>query len=238
MQFVEATGLSVRSAVWVLTRRGTPLRFQLFCMVHIGSQGFYDEVAARVGGCDMIVAEGYGPSRRRFARLRLGLYRVLRRAGDTGLVHQHLDYAAFGVPVLWPDLDDAPPQDAVARVERSWGGRLLFLGFLLLLPLRMFVVPVLGGRRFLRGSLGLDVEDTTVLGGGGGGHLTAMLLDDRDDLLVAALSRLHEERAAEPLDVAVVYGAAHMPAVVRRLNAAYGYRPTAGEWLTVHGTRL
>jgi hypothetical protein len=35
------------------------------------------------------------------------------------------------------------------------------------------------------------------------------------------------------MDVAVVYGAKHMPAVARYLLAAYGYRPRDAEWLTV-----
>ncbi|MDX6315248.1 MAG: hypothetical protein QOF44_4712 [Streptomyces sp.] len=236
MQFVESTGLSVRSAVWVLQRRETALRFHLFCMVHVGSQSFYDEVAERLGSCDVIVAEGYGQSRRRFVRLRLGLHRLVQRAGKHELVYQHVDYASFGVPVIWPDLDEPEPRDAVARAERPLRSQVLFLGFLLLLPVRAFGVLLLGGRRFLTRSLSLNVEDTTVFTGGG--HVSAMVLDDRDDLLVAALSRLHDTRAAERVDVAVVYGAAHMPAVVRHLNAAYGYRPTGGEWLTVHGVRV
>jgi hypothetical protein len=31
----------------------------------------------------------------------------------------------------------------------------------------------------------------------------------------------------------VVYGAGHVPAVVRALLARYGYRPRSAEWLTV-----
>jgi hypothetical protein len=58
VQFVEATGLSVRSAVWVLQRGETPLRFHLFCMLHFGSQAYYDEITARLRDCDVVVAEG------------------------------------------------------------------------------------------------------------------------------------------------------------------------------------
>jgi hypothetical protein len=41
-------------------------------------------------------------------------------------------------------------------------------------------------------------------------------------------------RAAEPIVVGVVYGAGHMPAVVRAL-AACGFKPRNAEWLTAFG---
>jgi hypothetical protein len=94
----------------------------------------------------------------------------------------------------------------------------------------------MGGRRFVARSVSLNIEDN--MDWLSDSHFDALVLGDRDALLVAALSRLHEERAGEPIDIAVVYGAAHMPGVVRGLNTVYGYRPTAGDWLTVHGLRF
>lgn len=236
MQFVEATGLSVRSAVWILQRHETPLRFHLFCMLHFGSQAYYDEVRARIGRCDMVVAEGFGESRRRFDRLRLGFYGLMHRARSSELVHQHIGYDSLGVPVLWPDTHDPEPEDAVSRVRRPLTAYLKFGLFLLTLPVGVFVLLLMGGQRFVARSVSLNVEDN--MRSLGDGDFAALVLDDRDDLLLAALRRLHEERAAEPIDVAVVYGAAHMPAVVRGLNATYGYRPAGGEWLTVHGLKF
>ena len=61
-----------------------------------------------------------------------------------------------------------------------------------------------------------------------------LLIDDRDALLVRALETIHQQRSQEPIRVAVVYGAGHMPAVVRSL-ARYGYRASSAEWLTVFG---
>ena len=49
-----------------------------------------------------------------------------------------------------------------------------------------------------------------------------------------ALDTIHQQRSQEPISVAVVYGAGHMPAVVRSL-ARYGYRASSAEWLTVFG---
>ena len=60
MQIVEVTDFGVRSAVLRLTRRDTPLRFEIFPMVHVGEAAFYDAVTERLRRCDLIVAEGIG----------------------------------------------------------------------------------------------------------------------------------------------------------------------------------
>jgi pheromone shutdown protein TraB len=65
------------------------------------------------------------------------------------------------------------------------------------------------------------------------GELVELIVDHRDALLIDALVSIHEARSTEPIAVAVVYGAGHMPAVVRALLARYGYRPRAADWLTV-----
>ncbi|MEU4678315.1 hypothetical protein [Micromonospora sp. NPDC023737] len=47
------------------------------------------------------------------------------------------------------------------------------------------------------------------------------------------LAALVRTRAAEPIGVAIVYGAGHAPAILRGLSDRHGYRPRTGEWLTV-----
>jgi hypothetical protein len=63
--------------------------------------------------------------------------------------------------------------------------------------------------------------------------LQKWMVDDRDRDLLAVLADIHESHADEQLDVAVVYGAAHMPAVLNGLRERFGYRTQRGaEWLT------
>jgi hypothetical protein len=64
-------------------------------------------------------------------------------------------------------------------------------------------------------------------------ELEAAFGGERDERLLTALCRLHEERSGESIEVAVVYGAAHVPAVVRGSRNRYGYRPHGAAWLTV-----
>jgi hypothetical protein len=42
---------------------------------------------------------------------------------------------------------------------------------------------------------------------------------------------IHDEHAAEAIDVAVVYGAGHVPAIVRGPRSRYGYIACGGAWL-------
>ena len=94
---------------------------------------------------------------------------------------------------------------------------------------------VFGSREFLARCLGSQEDLPTreeELGYGRVDALTDLLVDDRDALLTRALDAIHQQRSKEPISVAVVYGAGHMPAVVRYL-ARYGYRASSAEWLTV-----
>jgi pheromone shutdown protein TraB len=96
---------------------------------------------------------------------------------------------------------------------------------------------VFGSRELLVRRLGSQEDLPTreqELGYGRFDALQELLVDDRDVLLVEALEAIHQQRFQEPISVAVVYGAGHMPAVVRYL-ARYGYRASSAEWLTVLG---
>lgn len=48
-----------------------------------------------------------------------------------------------------------------------------------------------------------------------------------------ALDKIHRERHTEPIDVAIVYGAAHVNPAITYLITAHGYRVADAEWLTV-----
>jgi hypothetical protein len=48
-----------------------------------------------------------------------------------------------------------------------------------------------------------------------------------------ALASIYKERHHGEIDVAVVYGAGHMPVIAHAMQRRYGYRPRTAEWLTV-----
>lgn len=230
MQLIEVSSFAMRSAVVRLRRSGTPLEFVLFPMIHLATPAFYAEFMARLGRCQLIVVEGVGKTA--VVQALTLVCRVSGRAGRWGLVTQRLALADLGVPVLCPDM-------SADQFRRGWRRLpvVVKLSMFILVPVYAVGVLVFGSRRFLADRIGstedLPTRDEELAADGRFDKLAELLLDDRDALLVQALEAIHEQRSQEPISVAVVYGAAHMPAVARALAARYGYRPVGAEWVTV-----
>ncbi|WP_433796455.1 hypothetical protein [Actinoplanes sp. CA-252034] len=233
MQIIEVTEFGVRSAVIRLRRRDSALQFVLYPMIHVAKPAFYTAVTARLKRADVVVVEGVGGGRRKRSVVAGALtlsYTVLRFNRRAKLVPQDIDYAALGVPVLRPD---------VSLEEFTVGWRRVPLSHRLVvwcvLPF-VVVTRLFGGTRMIwtRSMEQNDLpstaeEDRADLSP----RLEAAFGGERDDRLLSVLCRLHEDRSGESIEVAVVYGAAHMPAIVHGLTKRYGYRPRSAEWLTV-----
>jgi hypothetical protein len=229
VQIIEVTGYAVRSAVITMRRTGTPLEFVIFPMVHVASPAFYSQVRLRLRQCDLIVLEGIRGKSAGVGALTLA-YRFTPRRRRNGLVEQRDDnLLPDGVPVINPDVTAA---EAIADLKAvSWWTYPLLL---CLAPLMGLVFMLRGPRAFLDD--GMEVEDlpsTLRAELEGDDPVEHAMLDRRDRELVDALSEIHKERCREPIRVAVVYGAGHVPAVVSGLMDRHGYRPRAAEWLIV-----
>jgi hypothetical protein len=229
VQLVEVSLIGIRSAVITLRRDQTPLRFVLFPMVHLGAPAFYREVEARLAQCQLIVAEGVAGRSLLASTLTLA-YRLPARGRRGGLVVQQIKGPA-GTAVIQPDVTAAEFKSGMREVPL----RQRVLVYCLVPPVAV-AFWLLGPRRvFARYLRSLDdlpsAQDLWIRERAG--DLVEQLVDRRDAKLVEALATIHDERQDEQLDVAVVYGAEHMAAVVHQLAARYGYRPRSAEWLTV-----
>jgi hypothetical protein len=255
MQIIEVTDLAVRSAALRLARRDAPLRFEIFPMVHIAEPQFYAAVAQRLRRTDLIVAEGVGrpedpspvdptlhwpgleledlpPERPRgpgwgaMSAMAAG-YRLAARFDRLGLVEQDIDYESSGAPVLYPDLTE---KEFVAgwRQVPAWQRALVLVAG----PLVGLDRAAFGSRRSLAAELELndtDVHDPPP----GAEELLGLIGAKRDRLLMTALDAVHEVHSGDPLTVAVVYGALHVPAIIHGLRSRHGYFVRDAEWLTV-----
>jgi hypothetical protein len=232
MQIIEFTDFGVRSAVIRLRRRGTPMQFVLYPMIHMAQPGFYAAVTRRLRQADVIVAEGVGAGARPsvLSNALTMSYSILRFNRRVGLVEQDIDYNAIGVPVVEPDVTE----DEFAHGWRRMPAvhRMLFW---LVLP-GVLLVRMFGGTRMVwtravevndMASVQDEALDDRYPGFG------EALLGERDQRLLDALFRLHDERKDQKIEVAVVYGAGHVPAVVHGLAVRHGYRPAAADWLTI-----
>lgn len=202
-------------------------------MIHLATPAFYEEVADRLGRCQLIVAEGgTGLGRTAAGQALTMVYRLSGLARRWGLVTQRLSLQRVGVPVVLPDMD-------AEQFRRGWRRLPLLVqaSLLVLMPVYAIGLLVFGSRRFLARQLGslenLPTLDEELATDGPYAAMDQLLLDDRDALLVAALDAIHQQRSQEPISVAVVYGAEHLRAVVRALSARHGYRAVGAEWVTV-----
>jgi hypothetical protein len=233
VQIIEVTDLGVRSAVIRLRRRETALQFVLYPMIHMAKPAFYAAVTTRLKRADVVVAEGVGGGRGKRSVLVGALtlsYTVLRFNRRAKLVEQDIDYRALGVPVVRPD---------VSVEEFAAGWRQVPLAHRLMMWCVLpFVVMgrLFGGTRMIwsrsmeQNDLPSPEEEDLA---DWSPKLEAAFGGERDDRLLAVLCRLHEERSTEAIEVAVVYGAGHVSAVVHGLMNRYGYRPRSADWLTI-----
>ncbi|WP_406132251.1 hypothetical protein [Streptomyces sp. NBC_00989] len=229
MQIIEVTGYAVRSAVITMRRKGSPLEFVIFPMVHVASPTFYSQVRLRLRECDLVVLEGIRGRSAGVSALTLA-YRFAPRRRRNGLQEQREDLLLpEGVPVVNPDVTAAEAMADLRTLPR-WMYLLLMVGA----PVMGLVFALRGPRAFL--DVDGEIEDLP-------STLRAEMLADspvehamtdrRDRRLLDALGEIEAEHGDERFRVAVVYGAAHVPAIVSGLWDRYGYRPREAEWLTV-----
>jgi hypothetical protein len=226
MDIIDVSDLGVRTAVVQLRRKGTPCRFTLYPMIHVGEPSFYQAVRARLARHDLIVDEGIiGPSR--MAELLTSVYRSDPLRTRLGLQVQPRDLCDVGVPVVRPDMTGPEFEDrcrGIGLPERA----LLYTA----VPAYGVFVRLFLTRAMLAQELQLDC-DTLAIREPTGLRIEEIITDERDALLCAEADRIHTGRCEEDIDVAVVWGAAHVAPLVAYLRMRYGYVPRDAEWLLV-----
>jgi hypothetical protein len=229
MQLIEVSMTGIRSAAITLKAPDTAMRIILFPMLHLGSAGYYRSVTTRLADCDLIVAEGIA-GRSATARALTLAYRLPAHNRRLALTVQSIDYARLGIPVVRPDI-------TARQFRERWRSVPLLhrLAIWCLVPLFGLSFALLGTRRTLSRHLGtedlpdpVEAQARQLLP-----QLHELIIDHRDALLTDCLASIHEARRGEDIDVAVVYGAGHLPAVTHELFRRFGYRPRTAEWLTV-----
>jgi len=222
VQIVEATDGWVRVAELRLRRRGAPLEFVLYPMIHIGDPAFYTEVRRRLEAVDLIVAEGVGDSPTVSGLT--SAYRDLGEDPESGLVVQD-DVFPPGVPLLCPDSSGAEFDARWATVpllQRGavWAGLGVLRG----------AHRVLGARWMLRRYGDESMDDlpmTEVVVDDLLDDVERVVLRERDARLLEALGTIVEERSADDVTVAVVFP---QPSAGRCPQAPSTCAPSSAAW--------
>jgi hypothetical protein len=226
VDIIDVSGMGVRSAVVQLRRKGTPCRFTIYPMIHVGEPSFYLAVRARLARHDLIVEEGIsGPTRA--GELLTSVYRSETLQLRLGLQVQPRNLCDVGVPVVRPDMTGPEFEERWRRIglpERAlWYAATPAFG----LYTRLFMSRAMLARELQLDCDTLAIEEPTEL------ELMKIITDERDALLCAEAGRIHTGRCEEDIDVAVVWGAAHVAPLVAYLRMRYGYVPRDAEWLLV-----
>ena len=233
MQIIEVTDLAVRSAIIRLRRRETPMQFMLYPMFHVAEPSFYSAAATRLKNADVVVVEGVGGDNQKRSTLLGALtlsYTVLRFSRRVGLVKQNINYSTLDAVIVNPDV-------SLKEFEADWRRVPLTIRLQIWCLLPFIIVARLFGGTKMIWSRSLELNDLPSPEeeelADHSAELDAAFGGRRDERVLAALYQLHEQHNHEDTEVAVVYGAAHIPAIVRGLMGRYAYRPRSADWLTV-----
>ncbi len=226
MQFLESSVLGLRSARHRLAAPDHPAEVTLFPMIHIGEAGFFDRVASEALAHDVVLVEGV---RARSVWLLTRAYRwaPLKRLG---LVAQTaIGPDPGGAEVILADVSPAE-FERLWRALPPWQRLAIALGA----PAYGLWLRLTASRATLaRRQCTTDLHDRDVIlahDTPAGGPLS-VILHARDANLARMLRGELEKACKTPRRIAVVYGAAHMPAVMAELRAHGAFRPVESAWL-------
>ncbi len=230
MQIIERSALGVRAALYTLSSPDGALRFDLFPMIHIGEQQFYDTIRARLDLCEYVLYEGVASAR---VRLLVQSYRLIARRSRLGLVCQSDAIKRSDLEARLTHADLTAPEFDRVWAEVPWRLRIAFL----------VGAPVLGAYWYLtatRSSISerlgretLPSREDALKFDEGFESLGAALLTHRDERLLATILMTHREHQHEASRVGVLFGAAHIPPVIRLLTERLSYRVEDATWETV-----
>ncbi|MFD0745846.1 hypothetical protein ACFQ1L_31460 [Phytohabitans flavus] len=219
MQLTEMSVMGFRTSVTVFRRPAGGLRWVIIPTIHMGHADYYWAIWQRLRSCQAVIAEIWdGPSSTGMAYA--NAMRLARQRASRDLVPEDIDFSALGVPIIFPDEYLAPNADPDRRMSREER-----LTAAVMTPILALHMALTGDGDWL-GSHDLNIHDDTEV------HRDASDRK-REDLLLGVMREIDGEFATEDMEVAVVFGALHMPTVVQELTGKLGYRVMPGaQWLT------
>jgi hypothetical protein len=229
VQIVERSDVAVRAVIYRLASQEHALEFELFPMIHVAEQRFYDSVRGRLENCDLVLYEGVAGTR---VSIATQSYRLIAKRRRLGLVYQGDALRRSDIETRWVHADLSAPEFGKAWVRAPLWQRLAVY----------FAAPILGAYRYLtatRDSIARSLETTDLSPQDDlplDDRLDALMdafLTRRDGHLLACILRLHQEHRASETRAGILYGAAHIPPVVRLLQDRLGYRVQTADWVTV-----
>lgn len=227
MQLLERSVFGLRSAIWTFEDRTSDATVKLFPMVHVAEPAFFQEVSRRLDECDIILHEGVsGHKANRFTKAYLQLVKNRR----LGLVAQHqMELMHVSNRMIHVDIEGD-------EFDQRWAALPLTLRatFALAAPFAGIYLRYFGTKAMLATYLDMDdlqqrretLDDDLQT-------FDDLVLDQRDTILIQAIEDWLRSAPTDQKTMGVLFGGAHMRAVIRYLTQRREFRPTNGEWIDV-----
>jgi len=228
MQIIEKSSLGVRTAIYTLASRTRAPSITVFPMIHVGEPRFYINVKDRLDAYDFILFEGV---KSKFSKRVTKSYRLYPDRDKNGLMVQpKLNPDHFVGELIHADIDGITFDEEWEKLP--WRLRCLMEIFG---PLYGIYARYFEGRHAFFENAGLDLlEDRgDTFASNELIALDNLLLKKRDKILIGHIDSLLDMHKNNPVKIAIVFGAAHMRAVLRYLVLKLDYFVQDSEWMTI-----
>ena len=228
MQIIESTPFGIRSAVICLRAEENSTQFVLYPMVHVADKNFYEEIALRLESSDVILFEGV---RSTTVSLLTTAYRYFANSPRLGLVSQQ----ALQIDHLKDRLVHADVSGQ--QFEKKWSelrfGLRIFWSSIA--PIFGIYMKFFGTRSLIARYMNLNLRKARreILKDEDDEKFDEIVVNYRDRRLLSVIDEQIKTPQSSKRTIAILYGAAHMRAVIRHLIDEYGYRIASAEWITV-----
>ncbi len=228
MQIIEASIVSVRSAIMRFEPADAGPAFILFPMIHVADAEFYREISEACEECDLILCEGVkSPT----GSLITSSYRYFAGSPRLGLVAQReMDISKIRDRMLHADVSGEAFEKKWSQMDTWWRYAIPMAAPLVGLYLRFFGTRELIAERMtmeLRRASREIFEDDDMI------EFEEVVLHWRDRHLLSVLERERTKSENKDAVIGVLFGAGHMRAVIKHLMRKRGYRQVSAYWATV-----
>lgn len=223
--------IGLRSARIELASRERNVVVTLFPMIHIGDRAFYEAIRAEIPDFDAVLYEGVKGWR---ARLLTTSYRVMAGTERLGPVRQSnaLPVKSLGPYAVHADLTEE-------EFATAWGRAPLGLRFLLMsiAPIYGLYLRFLATRTSIASAQSMNDRlsaDEILKWSEKWRKFDDALIHDRDARLLNVLDEQIGNSTAGPSSrIAIIFGAAHMRAVLDHLLLQRGFAVRDSRWMTI-----
>lgn len=227
MQFLERNSFNLRSAIYKFKHDEHMLEFMLFPMVHVGEPEYYEQINGLLGQCQQILYEGV---QSKISTIVTFSYRLLAENKDIGLIDQG---EGLKLRELNAELFHADMSQELFEMEWTKIPFRLRLMILLAAPIIGIFNKFFGGKEIL--AFGGNVDDLPGARDGcsDDNPFSELIVTKRDRVLIQHIEEHFQSNKSKKLTVGIIYGARHMPAIVRLLSIKLKYRVSDSSWVTV-----